>query len=367
MMIRWRRLRYHRAMRRITILMVVALLGCGPSGGSGGGKKKSDAAGAGDEGSLQFPDAPGDPGEVEGEDALVPPAEDVDTPLQDLGPPPIDNGPPPDVFVPPPDNGPPKTDLGPPTGPVTGGVLVAQVEGQVQYGNLGVRYRWGTAPTATVVMDLGACKVVTSNGDPTAPPPDPAPGLDGGAVTVTGLNQPMLLSPKDMGPQQGFVYDSGLAKDNTTILGGAPSVSVQAAGGDHVSAWATSVAVPSPVTISSPSGGVFDTVNKDSSLTFQWNATGADQVNIFLFGANQDGAVAGNAVTCTISGDPGSFTVPAQAMQMLPGDGPMFPGLPGEDFIAYGVTRIVVSTVSVSGGSVALSVTRTDGNIVGIK
>ncbi len=29
-----------------------------------------------------------------------------------------------------------------------------QVEGQVQYGNLGVRFRWGTAPTATVVKDL---------------------------------------------------------------------------------------------------------------------------------------------------------------------------------------------------------------------
>jgi len=239
------------------------------------------------------------------------------------------------------------------TGGITGGVLVVQVENaQVQVGSVTVGFREGPTPTATPIAASGDCIVLSD-----APPPtDGAPGLDAGTVSITGLKMPMELTPSE--GADGFTYDSGLDEDNKTILGAVPTITVTATGGAHVPAFSGTAGIPAPVTVTQPNGDA----DKGSALTVAWNSTGAasTRIDLFVYDGEKGEQMKGNTVSCTLDGDPGTYTVPASMIGELPGGGS---GAFNFDYLIVGVSRIEVTEVPLDGelGTVTIAVTRSGG------
>ena len=347
------------------VALCAALSACSPTGGSRGVPPHSSGTDTpdGTEG-LNFMDTGF---QVSDDGALdTPTIDDSTTPPTDAGPTPTDEGgvdvadpgpPPTDDGIPPPD-----TEPDPPPQPITGGVLVVQVESNdLEVGSVSARFRYGPAPEPAAVATDGPCKVVYSDGKD--PPPDPAPGLDSGTIEVSGLNQPMTMTPANQGGS--FVYASGLSEDNKSILGPGATVSVTAKGGKHLPSWATAVTVPQQVAVYSPSSGAVD---KDKNLTVQWNPGNGTAVRIDLLvvdGAAQK-QLKGNTITCTIAGDTGSHPIGAQLMKKLPGGGKEgFPDF-NFDYLVYGVTRLSNASVALPAGfgAVDVAVSRSAGGFV---
>jgi len=200
-----------------------------------------------------------------------------------------------------------------------------------------------------VVATYDKCKVIYSNGSTDAAP---APSLDGGAITVSGLSTPIELLTVPV--PNGVHYQSGMPENQASVFGN-NMIEVAASGGSEVPAWSTQVATPQPVSITKPKGGdIFTAIDKNKALPFQWNAGNGNAVNIHLFVVTTSGdQVAGNTVNCTLDADTGAYTVPASAMSMLPnGGGGLFP----DKLLVFAVSRITNSELSLPGNTGTASV-----------
>jgi hypothetical protein len=193
---------------------------------------------------------------------------------------------------------------------------------------------------------LDRCTVVTVA--PTQPPAAPA-SLDAGPITITGALRPVTLA-WSAALAGGRGYASNLDAELEQILP-APGalVTATAAGGADVPGFAVSVGTPAPVVISAPSSSFFDSVDHTASLPVRWNAADGETTVISLNVIDgQYQPAAGDAVVCTLSGDPGQFTVPASAMSRLPtGNGYR---------VIVGVTRVRSATANVADGQVMFTV-----------
>jgi len=200
--------------------------------------------------------------------------------------------------------------------------------------------------------ELGRCVVVAV--DPTQALPPPA-SLDAGALTIDGALQPVTLGWSAALPGGGQGYASNLDAELEQLLPGAGTVvTATATGGADVPGFTASVATPAPVSISEPSAGLFGSVAGDAALPIRWNAADGETTVISLNVIDgQYEAVAGDALVCTLDGDPGQFTVPAMAMAELPR---------GASYrVVIGVTRVRSATVDVAGGAVTFTVSASGG------
>ena len=354
-------------MTRYRLIAVLFVMGCGaPAGGGGSGQGGDADSAATDSDGFNVEDSPSP-------DLDVPRVVDPGTPLPDVPLPPKDEGPwvpddgpaPPDPGPPPPDGGPPPPDDGnpPPPGKVYGGVLVAQIEtSDIKLGS--VSGGFGSSPTVdpTPVAETGPCKVVYSTGQD----PPPVPGLDAGPIVLTGLNQPVTLTP--VAQAGGVIYQSGLSSQNPSIFGAEPNIGVSAAGGPTVPAWNAVIPVPVPVQIAAPAG---DSVKKNQPLIFQWNAVAGMQVriDIFVYDGMAQKTLKGNTVVCTFADDVTSWAVPKELMSLLPGGGEdSFPDF-NFDYAVWLVTRVsLVETTLPDGlGTITAAASRSGGGAAKLK
>jgi hypothetical protein len=237
---------------------------------------------------------------------------------------------------------------------VSGSVVIVEVKSsQLNSGAVNAHFTTSPAPAPNPVAEYGPCKVLYSAGNMNNAA---VPGLDAGSVVVTGLNTPVTLNASSQGG--GVVYSSGLAANQDSIFQ-AGTISVNAQGSEQMAPFQGQVATPSLVNLTQPSSGSsFDT---QKSLAIQWNAGNGSAVNIDLFVVTIDGdPLAGNTISCTLAGDPGSYTIPSGAMNMLPGKGSLF----SPDILVYAVSRVTSTQVTLqdSAGTVSIVAIRSAGD-----
>jgi hypothetical protein len=261
-------------------------------------------------------------------------ASDTDDPADTTPEPDAEPG---DVATPPEDTGAPDAtpDVGP-TEPASGGVYIAQSDAdEFPLAAVGALYTTEDSGGATIIGEYGACRVVTGGANPLDPTTLP-PGIDGGPASISGLAQPVQLTPV---PQAGgaVTYSSGLSTELETIYG-AGSVTITSSGSAWVPAWSLTLPTPAEVTITAPEGGLFETIEKDSDLQVTWTPANGTNTEVSVVVTEGTDVKPGNRIECSIAGDPGAFTIPKAAMGMLPGGGFL-----SSDFAVVVVSRIVAA------------------------
>jgi hypothetical protein len=288
-----------------------------------------------------------------GPDALAP-LDDVTEPV-----------PSPDVSEPSPDaDAPVDHEVSPPeedveTGPVTlgGGMLFFELASEfLDRAGAGARF---TDPVPLVESETvhGPCAV--TDADPDAPTPTPAFGYDAGEIVVTGTTPTVTLSPVDEGAT-GTGYESGLAEDLESLLptGGA-LLSITAAGGADIPAFAMHVQVPEPVLLTAPTPGLFASVSASSDLSVSWKAGNGEVVLVTMTPSSTlFEPIAGKGLVCTESGDSGAMVIPAAALLAVKGS--------GVDKVLLGVTRIKTGETTAGPWGVPAAVTRSTGGPIGL-
>ncbi len=112
-------------------------------------------------------------------------------------------------------------------------------------------------------------------------------------------------------------------------------------------------------------------VDKDNALTVTWNPGNGThtRIDLFVYDGAKEKQKSGSTITCNLTGDAGSYTIPPNLMNQLPGGGSSgFPDF-NFDYLVYGVSRIGLSEVVLPNGygTVSLAVTRTSGGVVKLK
>ena len=138
--------------------------------------------------------------------------------------------------------------------------------------------------------------------------------LDAGArlpVSGPGLAQSAaaVASAGPLGPAYGLSLTPGVLTGGRYTLTGN--------GGSQIGAFTASTDVPSSFTATN-----FDsiaTVDRAKAMVFTWTGTGLDQVDIVITSSELVGTIIHIAtINCTVPAGPGTFTVPAAALQYLP-------------------------------------------------
>ncbi len=255
----------------------------------------------------------------------------------------------PDAESPAPDTGPPLPDVQAEK-PVFGGILVVQVESSaVQTASVSAAFSSTPAPSQPPLAEVGSCRAYAS-GQPTSAPSS----LDAGAISLTGLAQPVTLTPA---PAEGGLvkYTSGLPSDLATILGNGASITATTTGGADLPAFTLTAPNPKPVAITTPT----DTVGADGDLTIAWVKGEASlmRVDVFVLDVDTRAPAPGAVLACEVPGDPGQLVVSSTLLKKLPdlGSGPFGPA----GYLAVAVSRVHVGEVAVEAGTASLGVTRT--------
>ncbi|MCA9518347.1 MAG: hypothetical protein KC635_25610 [Myxococcales bacterium] len=322
------------AVAALTAVAALLLTACGDPGGSSGLVPTSDTLA-------------GDAADAVAGDTTTTTAGDTET--ADTAP--VDTGAPTDTVVadtadttPPGDTGP--TELGV-------GVLLGEIDAPgLNVAFAAARLTRVPVPPDTSGTSYPPCRV--AHVDPNAAE-TVRYGLDGGAITVTGTNPGVTLSPSPDGAA-GTKYTSSLPDDQESLLpGGGAIVSVSGAGGADVAAFSGVLQMPEPVTISLPATGLGRKANPQVPLTVTWNKGTGQQVVVSLNPLGPTGeAIAGKAVICDLTGDEGTVTIPSAALVEAA-------NLPSPPLMALGVTRIRAGTASNAAYRIPLTATRSNG------
>lgn len=242
---------------------------------------------------------------------------------------------------------------------LTGAVIVFEVDTDsagTNRGNAGAAFGDPVNPEPPSVV-LGGCGVFgqAAGTNPVAP----KASADAGLIQVTGTVVPVDLTFGAGGPG---VYGSSLADDNAEVFGkpGAP-ITVTGLGGADVAPFQGQLVTPEPVVIKQPGLGLASYISTGDALTIAWNAdpqTTSTVVSLAPVGLDLQ-PVKGSRIECTLAGDPGTFTVPAQAMKRMPSS--------FGTRIILAVTRVQSTTVDADGTAVTLAVTTTRAGIASAK
>ena len=248
--------------------------------------------------------------------------------------------------------------------PVSGGVVVWQAESDmVDLAGVTAGFRRG-GEQEPAGQRFGACLAVPV--DPSRPAA-PAASLDAGTILVTGTSAEVTMTFTDPLPAGGRGYASSLPQETESLHPAAgASITARAAGGADLPAFTLVTPTPAPVRMTRPSGGFFDSISADRALEVAWNAAEADTVVVgvgiidveVLAGSYE--AVAGDSLLCTLEGpDPGTYTIPAEAMARLPGRGQGY-------YARVSVTRVRTTRSPLPDGEVSLAVTASTGVAPGL-
>lgn len=250
-------------------------------------------------------------------------------------------------------------DAGPPSLALQGGLLLIQVEtSQVQNASISASIDTVPAPTPTPLQVEGPCQLLPEG---SATPGATIPSLDAGLITVTGLSQPVTLTPTTVG--ESYVrYGSGLSASTASLLSPQfPVVTATAAGGASVPAFTVEVMVPKPVTVTSPS----DKVGAGADLGVTWTADTATfmRVDLFVYDSDKSAQASGPIIACAVDGDPGALVVPKALLGKLPDLGSNFLGIE-RGYLVVAVSRVNVGETPVSAGKVSFGISRAGGTAV---
>ena len=137
------------------------------------------------------------------------------------------------------------------------------------------------------------------------------------------------------------------------------------AGTEDFPAFNLSLPVPPRMVIQGWKLDGSETIDTGSPFTLTWTpAPGESFVNVFVAGLTSDGDVMpGKQVSCTVAGpDPGTLTVPAEALQQLSYESIPFAG----GFFLVGVSRGTEGSAVDSPLPVQATAIRSTGGIVGV-
>ena len=246
---------------------------------------------------------------------------------------------------------------------IEGVILISDVDSPFDEANVAsVGAFFGEIPdSGAPIATYGDCEVIPAANDESTPT---TPSLDAGNIQLKGLTQDTLLI---WGAQRGAsVYSSNLPPTLPDILPSSGTIQVTGTGGDEFPAFDLELNSPEPIIIEAPALGAEEKVDLSGPLTVTWTTSAdADFMNIYIAGIDLlSGELAeGPQVSCTVDGDPGTITIPTEALSMIPIESG-FLGL-GGSYLLIGVSRGTVGT-SESPGVVNATALRSTGNIVGV-
>ncbi|HEV3333128.1 MAG TPA: hypothetical protein VG096_19210 [Bryobacteraceae bacterium] len=137
--------------------------------------------------------------------------------------------------------------------------------------------------------------------------------LDAGIINVSGNNIAQgTLVPKAITPL-GPVYI--LSTSGTLQPGG--TYTLTGLGGPQVNAFSTT-APPIPNGFAVTNWDQITSINRASGLTIDWTGSGFDHVSITIFGTTFGASYHEVGIACVASASSGTFTVPPQALSLLP-------------------------------------------------
>lgn len=181
------------------------------------------------------------------------------------------------------------------------------------YGWMGVNgcFRDGPAAPSTAcrTSTIGACAVTECSipQQPSVPGPSTGPRATAGTISVVGL-----LADGGIGTASNAPSETGSDADSRFWAPGT-TVTVSATGG-RVPAFETTLKLPKPITLTSPTCGFFcDTIRSDEPLTLTWTGDAEATVMAYL-NANhtQDGVVYLLSAECVLPRSPA--TLPAELL-----------------------------------------------------
>lgn len=250
-------------------------------------------------------------------------------------------------------------DAGPPALALQGGLLLIQVEtSQVQNASISASIDTVPAPSPAPLQVEGACQLLPEG---SAAPGATIPSLDAGLITVTGLSQPVTLTPTTVG--ETYVrYGSGLPESTASLLSPqSPVVTATAAGGASVPAFTVEVTVPKQVNVTSPA----EKVGASDDLAVKWTADTATfmRVDLFVYDSEKSAQASGPIIACAVDGDPGTLAVPKALLSKLPDLGSNFLGIE-RGYLVVAVSRVNVGETPVSAGKVSFGISRAGGTAV---
>lgn len=244
---------------------------------------------------------------------------------------------------------------------IEGTLVLFDVDSSFADANVATLSGYFGAPEATdtVISEYGNCQVVLSNGAGSIPQND---SLDAGLVVFSGLAVDANLTYTETADGPRYVSSIGESFPDIFLPGGGSSIGVSSEGGVEFPAFSLTLATPDPVTILSPDLSGNDSIDPDAAFSLTWApGTHVDFINVFLAGVNATGDVLeGPTVSCTLEGDPGALTIPAEAMQALPKESSLF----GSGYILVGVSRGTIGTSVGSPLPVSITALRSTGGIV---
>lgn len=176
----------------------------------------------------------------------------------------------------------------------------------------GIPTRGGTA-SASFYTGAGICSVRETVGPCDVShcmPGPPAGQTSAGAITITGAQQPITLTP---------MSDKSYAQFTTaaSLFAGGESITFSAAGAD-VPAFSHTLTTPSKTTVTSPVEPATQLmVPRGAEYSVRWSGGRAGVVQVLLFASNPD-----IRLLCRFSASGGTGNVPVAALMKLPvGDG----------------------------------------------
>lgn len=231
---------------------------------------------------------------------------------------------------------------------LTGGVSIfeAHVRAnnllQIHRGNAGAAF---VPPGAEENPTLDACATFQAT---TSTPP--TPGYSAGEITVTGGSRTIVLTPSNAAAGS-ILYSANLDEDNEDAYGNGATLTISAAGSDHIPAFSGSVVAPGDHNVTAPApDSAFS-----GAINVAWSGSGSDAsvvINMIPLNAAFT-PINGLGINCPLSADSGSFAIPAELTSQL--TAPRY---------ALSVIRVRNTTVTVGPDTFILNATYSSGVIV---
>lgn len=237
---------------------------------------------------------------------------------------------------------------------LTGGISL--VESTIEVIPFFVAIRRGSAVAAFVepsedpppLDTFGACDALTFDADAQNNPF----GYDAGELTLSDGVDTVTLSPQT-GEDDSVTYTNGLPEDNDILFPPGSEITIQGSGGRHIRPINGVITTPDAHTVTSP--GADSTIGA-GPLEVAWTGAGSQAQVIMTLTPHNNAYqfIDGVALSCVIDGDPGAFTVPAEAIAAM--------GAPQR--IGIAVIKLVNTEVQAGDDTFLINATYAGGNMV---
>jgi len=165
-------------------------------------------------------------------------------------------------------------------------------------------------------QQFGSCTVLSTTTPAGGKPPYGADAyLDAGTITASGPGLPQGFALSVLQEATGKFYYYTAPAGVTLQLGGTYTIS--STGGSQVGPFSISATLPTSFSVTN--WNALTSINRASGLTVNWTGAGFDEVNMGITGAIlTTSTTQSTTVSCTVAASLGTFTIPPDALAMLP-------------------------------------------------